>query len=110
MKESSALVVFRFQIIFTGHNYFHGNVGGGLELISAYVQTFGTIVFEENSAVVGGGITMNDRCLVSIIHRGTTSSVIIMLPSNSFSARALSWSRDIIQEKLCSRIWWCNLC
>ena len=78
LKESSALVAYRFHIIFTGYNYFHGNIGGGLELISAYVQTFGTIVFEENSAVVGGGITMNDRCLVSM-----QRPYMIMLPSIS---------------------------
>lgn len=64
-KESSALVVFRFQIALSGYNHFRGNIGGGLELISAFLRAYGTITFEENTAVVGGGITMNDRCLVS---------------------------------------------
>ena len=63
-RESSALVVYRFQLQFSGYNHFCGNIGGGLELISAYLKTSGTIIFEENSAIVGGGIRMNDRCLV----------------------------------------------
>ena len=69
--ESAALVVFRFHIVFTGSNHFRDNKGGGVELISAYLQAQGTVTFERNSGMIGGGLTMNDRCLVSLHIKNT---------------------------------------
>lgn len=36
-----------------------------MALISAHLQAQGNMIFERNSAMFGGGLAMEDRCLVS---------------------------------------------
>ncbi len=65
-EHSSALVAFRFPTNFKGHNHFIGNKGGGITLLNTILRASGTILFESNTAVFGGGLSMDDRCLVSV--------------------------------------------
>ena len=65
-EHSSALVAFRFPIELQGHNRFYGNQGGGITLLNTILRAVGTILFESNSATFGGGLAMDDRCLVTL--------------------------------------------
>ena len=64
VEHSSALVAFRFPVEFQGHNHFYGNRGGGITLLNTILTAKGTLLFESNSATFGGGLAMDDRCLV----------------------------------------------
>ena len=62
--DTSAVAAFRFPTTFKGNNTFIGNIGGGITLLNTRMQASGTMLFEKNVAVFGGGIAMDDRCLV----------------------------------------------
>ena len=66
-EHSSALVAFRFPIVLQGHNRFYGNRGGGITLLNTILKAVGSILFEGNSATFGGGLAMDDRCLVTCL-------------------------------------------
>ena len=65
--DTSAVVAFRFPTVFFGYNTFEGNTGGGITLLNTRmtVRNGSTLLFLRNTAVFGGGISMDDRCLVS---------------------------------------------
>ena len=63
-EDTSAVAAFRFPTIFKGHNYFLRNRGGGITLLNTRMQASGKLLFDSNVAVFGGGIAMDDRCLV----------------------------------------------
>lgn len=63
--DTSALAAFRFPVTFTGVNNFTNNSGGGITLLNTKMDAHGEMNFINNSAVFGGGIAMDDRCLVS---------------------------------------------
>ena len=65
-KDTSAIAAFRFPTIFYGANHFIDNVGGGITLLNTRMQASGTLRFERNTAVFGGGMAMDDRCLVGV--------------------------------------------
>ena len=67
-SDTSAVASFRFPTIFEGTNIFINNTGGGIMLLNTRMQASGVMLFEGNSAVFGGGIMMDDRCLVSVYH------------------------------------------
>ena len=62
--DTSALAAFRFPVTFNGTNRFVRNVGGGITLLNTKMDAYGDMLFLSNSAVFGGGIAMDDRCLV----------------------------------------------
>ena len=62
--DTSAVAAFRFPTSFIGNNTFIANRGGGITLLNTRMQASGTMLFEGNVAVFGGGIAMDDRCLV----------------------------------------------
>ena len=62
--DTSALAAFRFPVTFNGTSHFVGNVGGGITLLNTKMDAHGEMLFMNNSAVFGGGIAMDDRCLV----------------------------------------------
>ena len=64
-EDTSAIAAFRFPTIFSGSNSFVGNIGGGITLLNTRMEASGSLWFEANRAVFGGGIAMDDRCLVS---------------------------------------------
>ncbi len=64
-EHSSALVAFRFPTDFKGSNRFIGNKGGGITLLNTIMRARGSILFLDNVATFGGGLAMDDRCLVS---------------------------------------------
>ena len=64
-KDTSAIAAFRFPITFGGTNRFLSNVGGGVTLLNTQMKASGVLVFDKNTAVFGGGIAMDDRCLVT---------------------------------------------
>ena len=68
-RDKSAVAAFRFPTSFSGTNAFTDNVGGGITLLNAPMNANGTLLFENNIAVFGGGIAMDDRCLVSKLGR-----------------------------------------
>ena len=64
-EDTSAIAAFRFPITFGGTNSFINNLGGGVTLLNTQMKASGVMVFENNTAVFGGGIAMDDRCLVT---------------------------------------------
>ena len=63
--DTSAIAAFRFPTVFKGYNYFIRNIGGGITLLNTRMEASGKLLFDSNRAVFGGGIAMDDRCLVS---------------------------------------------
>jgi len=59
------LAAFRFPVTFRGENRFTNNTGGGITLLNTKMDAYDEMVFFGNTAVFGGGIAMDDRCLVS---------------------------------------------
>ena len=45
-------------------NVFERNEGGGISLMQSRVDVGGTVHFIENSAMNGGGLALEDQCLV----------------------------------------------
>ena len=66
-QDTSAVAAFRFPTTFSGNNTFISNRGGGITLLNTRMQASGTLLFEKNVAVFGGGVAMDDRCLVSYV-------------------------------------------
>jgi len=66
--DTSALAAFRFPVTFNGTNHFVGNIGGGITLLNTKMDAHGEMLFMDNSAVFGGGIAMDDRCLVCVLY------------------------------------------
>ena len=64
-EHASALLAFRFPMNFIGSNIFIGNTGGGITLLNTRITVVGELLLESNTAMVGGGIAMEDTCLVS---------------------------------------------
>ena len=66
-QDTSAIAAFRFPTVFSGSSLFEGNIGGGITLLNTRMQVraFSNLLFLNNRAVFGGGISMDDRCLVS---------------------------------------------
>lgn len=62
--HASALVAFRFPMNFIGSNIFVGNNGGGITLLNTRVTVQGELLLQDNVAMFGGGITMEDTCVV----------------------------------------------
>ena len=61
---SLLLPCLRFPITLNGSNYFVNNTGGGVTLLNTQMDAYGTIVMDDNTAAFGGGLAMDDRCLV----------------------------------------------
>ena len=66
-SDTSALAAFRFPVTFRGINNFTNNYGGGITLLNTRMDAFDEMNFINNTAVFGGGIAMDDRCLVSCV-------------------------------------------
>lgn len=66
--DTSSVAAFRFPTVFSGSNRFEGNMGGGITLLNTRmsVSSGGKMLFKSNTAVFGAGISMDDRCLVSV--------------------------------------------
>ena len=64
-SDTSALAAFRFPVTFRGTNNFTNNYGGGITLLNTRMDAYNEMNFINNTAVFGGGIAMDDRCLVS---------------------------------------------
>ena len=64
-----ALSSFRYPIKLSGHNNFLHNTGGGLSVINTEidVEQNAQVLFQENAAIFGGGIQMEDNCRVKFI-------------------------------------------
>ena len=58
---------FKFPISLAGTNIFERNEGGGISLMQSRVDVGGTVRFIENSAMNGGGLALEDQCLVKIL-------------------------------------------
>lgn len=50
----------------SGRNHFEANIGGGIALMNARLNVKGELFFLNNLAMFGGGIAMDDSCLVMI--------------------------------------------
>ena len=57
---------FRFPISLSGTNVFKRNEGGGISLMQSRVDVSGTVHFIENSAEFGGGMALENQCLVMV--------------------------------------------
>ncbi|XP_019851702.1 PREDICTED: uncharacterized protein LOC109581757 [Amphimedon queenslandica] len=64
--DTSAVAAFRFPTLFDGTNVFFNNTGGGIMLLNTRMQAHGDMRFEYNNAIFGGGIMMDDRCLLEV--------------------------------------------
>lgn len=69
-SRQGAILSFRFPILLNGTNEFRRNEGGGISLVQSRVDVGGTVLFIENSAVTGGGLALEDQCLVIITLHG----------------------------------------
>lgn len=83
--DTSALAAFRFPTRFNGTNKFINNYGGGIMLLNTRLQALDNLLFMNNQAVFGGGIMMDDRCLVSyllnhsyILYSNSLKSLLIL--------------------------------
>ena len=63
-QRQGAILSFRFPISLAGTNVFERNEGGGISLMQSRVDVGGTVHFIENSATNGGGLGLEDQCLV----------------------------------------------
>ena len=63
-----ALSSFRYPIKLSGVTNFTQNIGGGLSVINAEVsvEENAQVLFQENEAVFGGGIQMEENCRVCL--------------------------------------------
>ena len=63
-----ALSSFRYPIKLSGETKFLHNRGGGLSVINTEinVEHNAQVLFQENAAIFGGGIKMEERCRVSL--------------------------------------------
>ena len=57
----------------TGRNSFVRNLGGGITLLNARLSVTGELLLLSNVAMFGGGIAMDDSCLVSFVFPITES-------------------------------------
>lgn len=60
----AAISSFRFPLRFTGINQLLDNVGGGLSVMGTVVRVDGSLLVHNNTASYGGGIYLEDLCLV----------------------------------------------
>ena len=66
--SGGALSSFRYPIKLSGHTKFLRNIGGGLSVINTEidVEQNAQVLFQENAAIFGGGIQMEERCRMSL--------------------------------------------
>ena len=66
--SGGALSSFRYPIKLSGHTKFLRNIGGGLSVINTEidVEKNAQVLFQENAAIFGGGVQMEERCRVSL--------------------------------------------
>ena len=75
--QQSAIVSFRFPISLSGINVFTRNEGGGISLMQSRVDVGGAVHFIENSALVGGGMALEDQCLVMVNYSLTSIKLLL---------------------------------
>ena len=73
-ERQSAVLSFRYPIVFNGVNIFKANRGGGVTLQQTNMDVSGTLHFEDNSAESGGAISLEDLCVVCLVALSTVSS------------------------------------
>lgn len=56
--------MFRFQVELVGNVTFSGNNGGGVVLFHTRMNINGNVVFEGNTAMMGGAVTLEDESFV----------------------------------------------
>lgn len=62
--QRAAISSFRFPLHFTGTNWLLDNAGGGLSAMGTVVRVDGSLLVHNNTASYGGGIHLEDLCLV----------------------------------------------
>ena len=62
--QSAAISSFRYPLRFTGINQLLDNPGGGLSVTGTIVRVDGSLIVHNNTASRGGGIHLEDLCLV----------------------------------------------
>ena len=62
--QLAAISSFRFPLHFTGTNWLLDNAGGGLSAMGTVVRVNGSLFVHNNTANNGGGIHLEDLCLV----------------------------------------------
>ena len=63
--DTTSVSIYRVLITFKGSNSFVNNNGGGITLLGSRMDVNGSVVFDGNRAVFGGGVAMAGRSLVS---------------------------------------------
>ena len=63
-SNQSAVFTFRLPLVFVGKNIFRGNEGGAVYLLQTRLDAMGTLLFESNTAVLGGAVTFEDYSVV----------------------------------------------
>lgn len=58
--------MFRFQVELVGNVTFSDNNGGAVVLFQTRMNITGNVVFEGNSATMGGAVTLQDESFVCI--------------------------------------------
>ena len=65
--DAGAVLAYRFPMRFNGTNLFMENTGGGVALLQARMDITGSIWFENNTALKGGAIKMQEQSVVGCI-------------------------------------------
>ena len=63
-SQRAAISSFRFPLNFIGTNQLLNNDGGGLSAIGTVVKVNGRLVMRNNTARYGGGVHLEDHCMV----------------------------------------------
>ena len=62
--QHGAISSYRFPLRFIGTNQLLHNVGGGLSAVGSVVRVDGRLIVRNNTASHGGGIHLEDHCMV----------------------------------------------
>ena len=64
--DGGVILAYRFPMQFEGTNLFTENTGGGVALLQARMDISGKLRFENNTALTGGGIKMQEQSVVGL--------------------------------------------
>ncbi len=65
-NDKSAITVYRVVLTFRGSTTFYKNRGGGVTLLSSRMDLKGDLIFMNNTAAYGAGLSMSGRSYVRI--------------------------------------------
>ena len=65
--DGGVILAYKFPMQFEGTNLFTENTGGGVALLQTRMDIAGNLRFQNNTALTGGGIKMQEQSVVGLI-------------------------------------------